>query len=420
MKNELQQDLLCIWCVAHRSDLAFSDLEESVAEIKHWCTNIKSIATFYRASARTNALKDLMQEADLTFYRFPEYFEVRFVEHLVNLCSAVWKNLPGMCLHWQSIQSSATASKTDKATAKGFMKLWAKGSDQVFYTAVMMDILHVFENLQKACQKAMAILTDIEVAKNACEASLNIMVDGPYPGGLEEEFHEATAESDEDEARPRRSVGHTLVTTRRSKETVRAEMVMGAREYLSQRMSEEQSQLITSMKEFLNSRNLNSMITACREIVRDVFGRESAIKICDELAGHFAAGDLPVPINITDNTGKLYHFLKIAPCGTVTSKLAQAYICLTPHSIGPERAVSCHTIIKTSKQSSYSKEAVNSRMYIALNGTGTAYFDPRPAVARFLQQKERRMRNPDNDLYKSKSFIKNFFLLTALSKMVKG
>lgn len=68
-----------------------------------------------------------------------------------------------------------------------------------------------------------------------------------------------------------------------------------------------------------------------------------------------------------------------------------------------------HTILKTNKQSSYSREAINSRMYIALNGTGTALFDPRPAVAKFLESKERRRKLPDPDLYKSQEFIQKFF-----------
>jgi hypothetical protein len=39
MKTYLEKDILCFWCIAHRSDLALSDLEESVME-----------ATFYRGS----------------------------------------------------------------------------------------------------------------------------------------------------------------------------------------------------------------------------------------------------------------------------------------------------------------------------------------------------------------------------------
>ncbi|KAL4135818.1 hypothetical protein QTP88_007405 [Uroleucon formosanum] len=48
-------------------------------------------------------------------------------------------------------------------------------------------------------------------------------------------------------------------------------------------------------------------------------------------------------------------------------------------------------------------------MYIALNGIGTALFDPRPAVAKFLESKERRRKLPDPDLYKNQEFIQKFF-----------
>ena len=94
--------------------------------------------------------------------------------------------------------------------------------------------------------------------------------------------------------------------------------------------------------------------------------------------------------------------------GTIFAKLVQAFLSLTPHSIGPERAVSCHTILKGPKQSRYSRDAINSRMYISLNSGGTAHFDLRPAVAKFLM-KERLVSAPDKELYQSRDFVKKFF-----------
>lgn len=100
LNEYLGRDLLCVWCVAHRSDLAFSDSEASVTEIKHWRTNIKAVASYYRASAvRTDELKKIVAESGFAFFRFPEHFEVRFVEHLLNLCESVWKNLPSIRGH---------------------------------------------------------------------------------------------------------------------------------------------------------------------------------------------------------------------------------------------------------------------------------------------------------------------------------
>lgn len=48
-------------------------------------------------------------------------------------------------------------------------------------------------------------------------------------------------------------------------------------------------------------------------------------------------------------------------------------------------------------------------MFIALNGIGTAHFDPRPAVAKFLEKKERRRKLPDQQLYQEQEFMKKFF-----------
>jgi len=40
-------------------------------------------------------------------------------------------------------------------------------------------------------------------------------------------------------------------------------------------------------------------------------------------------------------------------------------------------------------------DTVEQQMRIALNGCGTASFDPMPSVARFLKEKERRYREPE-------------------------
>lgn len=123
----------------------------------------------------------------------------------------------------------------------------------------------------------------------------------------------------------------------------------------------------------------------------------------------FVSGKLPPDLELKNSTAKLYHYLKVSEPHSIFSKLVQSYISLTPHSIGPERAVSVHTILKSDKQSNYSREALNSRMIIALNGKGTAHYDPRPAVIEFLERKERRQKLPDNELYKDQEYIKKFF-----------
>lgn len=75
----------------------------------------------------------------------------------------------------------------------------------------------------------------------------------------------------------------------------------------------------------------------------------------------------------------------------IFGKLVKSNVSLTPHSAVPMRAVSLHTTLKITKQTCLSREAINQRIYIALNGIGTAYFDPRSAIGNFLNFLEKKI-----------------------------
>lgn len=66
------------------------------------------------------------------------------------------------------------------------------------------------------------------------------------------------------------------------------------------------------------------------------------------------------------------------------AKLVQSYATPITHSCGSKRAVFCHIILKTNKQSSFSIGSINNKIYNALNSTRTANFNPRPAVTTYL------------------------------------
>lgn len=50
MKQYSGRDLLCIWCVADRSDLAMPVVESSIIEVHYCKSNIKSVAASYTTS----------------------------------------------------------------------------------------------------------------------------------------------------------------------------------------------------------------------------------------------------------------------------------------------------------------------------------------------------------------------------------
>eukprot|EP00795_Rhopilema_esculentum_P005545 gene5545-biopygen530 len=75
--------------------------------------------------------------------------------------------------------------------------------------------------------------------------------------------------------------------------------------------------------------------------------------------------------------------------GTVQKVLA-AIGSMSPHSMQTERIVSHHNIIVEDSRTNMTEDTIKARLLIALNGVGTAHYDPRPAVAHFLSARERR------------------------------
>ncbi|ESN94349.1 hypothetical protein HELRODRAFT_164179 [Helobdella robusta] len=51
MSEYLGHNMLTLWGIAHRSDLAFESVENVVPEFRHWLTDIKNVATYFRGSS---------------------------------------------------------------------------------------------------------------------------------------------------------------------------------------------------------------------------------------------------------------------------------------------------------------------------------------------------------------------------------
>ena len=86
------------WCACHRSDLAMEDIMKSGPELKIWQSNLVGLATYYRASGlRTKELKSAKPSMKV----FPAHHEVRFAQHLLQLCDATLFNMDGCFEHWK-------------------------------------------------------------------------------------------------------------------------------------------------------------------------------------------------------------------------------------------------------------------------------------------------------------------------------
>jgi len=126
-------------------------------------------------------------------------------------------------------------------------------------------------------------------------------------------------------------------------------------------------------------RQSHSKPTTTRKLVEE---KESVQSFADDAVSYFVSRCvrqlLRQPFTPTDFITNKLHELRNSPRGSVLNKLIQTFLVTSPHSILTERAVKCHTQLKTDLRSNMTRKTVNSRMCIALNSSGAANFDRRP------------------------------------------
>ncbi|CAB3978456.1 Hypothetical predicted protein [Paramuricea clavata] len=225
VENYVGRSTRNIWCACHRSDLAMEDV------------------------MRTKELKTIKPD----MRSFPPHHEVRFAQHLVQLCGAILFNLDGCLKHWQKICDAPREYNTKEvSSAKGFLKLWQPTGVQAWLTAVMVDTCCIFRYIEKEAQKPGIIIPDILKYRDTALQKLDIMQTEPYPGGQEELLTKKIAElhPENDEAvdnTPRRTHNTNVTTFRRGKQPIRQEVIDSSRNFLQTRLNEEQTEIVTTI-----------------------------------------------------------------------------------------------------------------------------------------------------------------------------
>ena len=192
-------ELMNFWCACHRSDLAMEDMEASVPELKMWKSNLLSIPEYYHESAvRTKSLKTLLP----TMKAYPTYHNVRFAQHINNVCIAVVHNLKGSLQHWTNLSEDQTMDRRERQKAQGNLNVWKEDGVNAYLTSLMSDVCSVFQTLQKQLQKVSIIIPDIMKFKDVAIQKLTAMTDAPYFGGTKEKWVKENGSLDDIESAP--------------------------------------------------------------------------------------------------------------------------------------------------------------------------------------------------------------------------
>ena len=153
---------ITIWCVAHRSDLAFESIEFHIPEWCHLLANLQSLAAYFRSSnireedIRLNA-QNLGCEQEVKQFRM--HHDVRFPEHLFN-----WLMLPLQIRtsSWcTGVRGRETGTKAQKTQCNGILKMKQSDSLNWRLTYVVGDLLNQFWLLQKEAQRTFITMANL-------------------------------------------------------------------------------------------------------------------------------------------------------------------------------------------------------------------------------------------------------------------
>ena len=382
LRDHVGRDIITAWCICHRSDLALESVQAEVPELSIWMTNVLSFVSFFRTSPRRTKL---LQQENGKRLKFSKHFEVQFAEHTLNLLNAVLHNLKAAEKMFQKmISGTVTSERNERSMLQGLLSKWKAGSQQLWLTVVMYDLCVIFQRIQKIFERSDLILPDIITARGAAIRNLIIMKEMPVPGGKEEHYLKNLELSGE-ENKSLRQTNNQFVTSMRSDDAVR--------------------------KKVLESKSVKEFIVSSRDLTSPMFGDEVLEEFIGDTCASWSKISEIKDIALED-TGSIYA-LKLRKMAQASQRVMKqflaSFLTLTLHSMATEKVVSHYNNIKTVRRTSLKQETNNGVMHVSVNGKGTAFYDPRPAVFEFLRKKERRNRQPCDGVYKDRDFIKKIF-----------
>ena len=77
----------------------------------------------------------------------------------------------------------------------------------------------------------------------------------------------------------------------------------------------------------------------------------------------------------------------------VLGSISRVLVC-KPHSVDCECIISAYNRLKSINRSRLERQTISDYLYVNVNMTSLCSFDPRPAVLMWLNDKERRQREP--------------------------
>ena len=171
--------MLTIWCVTHRSNLAFESLQKDFVEVHRTITDVIALASYFHSSGcRTSEIMKLAADNDFNYRRLPKYFEVRFAEFTFTLFESILSSLRALVKYMEESKDS------NKAARQGFLRNLTD-LNRLKLMCLLADVLIVFLRYQKKLQSNSLTLFELKYHCDGIKSDLDEIKKGPLVGGWE-------------------------------------------------------------------------------------------------------------------------------------------------------------------------------------------------------------------------------------------
>lgn len=371
-----------IWCAAHRSELAWGD----VNEVGKLFRNLTQISSFLHMSAmRMAELTKVSEERNLKLLHLPKLFEVRWSEFTYSLLNSVLRSWHCLVVYFES---------SDEAESKGHLRFLTNHKNFQLMVFVA-DLLFVFQRFQKSIQSDNLHIISLEHNISNLESTISNLGSEQLISGWESTLKESvsiqTNERNEVQVKLKgielsiheleRRGAHNK---KRDFETVRADIINSFTKFLTKRFAVDKELLELAIP-FVNLDKNSVQLKKFHQ----KFGPD--LDICslqlqfNELCQLKEFRDLNL-------AKKVLHLAE----NDETSSYKEMLIALsrimaaTPHSADCERVISANNLLKTAMRSNLNLETENQYLHVHFNLPPIENWQPRSTVKNWLLKKQRR------------------------------
>lgn len=370
-----------IWCVAHRSNLAFTDLSNNNRKVGKVFRILSSIASYFHSSAiRTATLKEIASKLDLKYLVMPKLFEIRWTEYTFQLLKAILNNWHALIVYFD---------EDGEAQAKGF-RTYISDVDNLHLISFCADLLFIFRRFQKQLQSDSLTLPAFCLIVRNFISLLNSLHEKKLAGGSiflnGLELDDGTYQLKDIELSQKSKISRRPT---KSIEDIRKEIINSLNDFLISRLQIPNSELLDSIEEFLKF-DINTDVTQ----IHTSFGKDMELSLfsmqyhdLSNTPENIRGKSIEEMLRYLGTADRFKYFTEIA------TVLARIFAC-TPHSADCERTISANNLLKTNQRMSLNISTENYYIYVHFNLPELEKWDPRPAVKKFTTDANRRISKP--------------------------